>query len=290
MKVLADLHHGVLWEGLAMLFEDRYGWEMRAWVDGYYVTEPGWHWVDFPPREITCLTTEEAREWQPDIVLSTVGGTRSAMHDLSKRLDAVYVDHVGNQWDGPLGNIVLRSVADNFGSGVLYHPEFHRVPYKPPVGNRIGAFHNSLLTAPACLRLWNMARELFPDWEFVLYGTPETALYPYEVAGAMRECAVIWHDKEADGYGFTVHEAFATGRPVVGHNHYREKLAGPLWTDRTAVTLHDDVVPLAGLLEDAERRERMGIAARSRFEELVNFDAEAAAVHEYLSAHVKVAA
>lgn len=286
MKVLADLHHGVLYEGLAMLFEDRYGWEMRAWVDGYYVTEPGPRWVDFPPREITALTTDHAEWWRPDYVVSTVGRTRHAMKDLAHLWGAVYVDHVGNAWDEPIGDLVLRSVAGSY--GIPYHPEFHRVEYRDPSGNRIGAFHNSLATSP-CRELWDEAQSLFRDWDFVLYGTPDNPLYPWQVAEAMRDCAVIWHDKEADGYGFTVHEAFASGRPVVGHNHYQGKFAEPLWTIETAITLSDSVRPLNDLLVFPERRTRMGRSAIANFDLHVDFDREAQDVFDYLMLPLAVA-
>lgn len=49
MRVLADYHHHDLFESLAILFEDRLGWELyrpigMEWFDeGYWNFERAWH-------------------------------------------------------------------------------------------------------------------------------------------------------------------------------------------------------------------------------------------------------
>ena len=270
MRVVADLHHGVLWEALALLLEDRFGWELVPWVDGHYVKEPGPLTVDFPPRRIVAQTTEQIES--ADLVIATTTLNRQPMKALAQEFGAVYVDHVGNAWDAPIGDHVLRSVQGDY--GLLYHPEFHRVPYSEPKGNRIGAFHGSLAVSP-CRAHWDRAQREHPEWDFQLYGVADNPLYPWQVAQAMSECFAIWHDKDADGYGFTVHEAFASGRPVIGHAvHYAGKLAEPLWQRGVTYLEPDDDLSKA----DAA----MGQRALARFEALVDFDAEADAIREYL--------
>lgn len=275
MRVLTDLHHGVLYEALAMLIEDRWAGELHPWVDGYYVTQPGPQVVDFPPRSIVALTTVEAEAWRPDYMVATVPLTRGPLRDLAHRLGATYVDHVGNAWDGPLGDRALRSVAGDFGQ--VYHPEFHRIAWTPPpAGYRVASFHSSFETS-GCRGLWDTARAAWPNVEFVMYGTADAPLYPFEVAQARADCTAIWHCKDADGYGFAVHEAFAAGRPVIGHaSHYRGKLAEPLWD------YHIEPTDMAGIEAALGAPEALGRLALDRFEGLVNFDAEAAAVAGYL--------
>jgi len=267
MRVLTDLHHGVLYEALAMLFEDRLDGELRVWQDGYYVRGSEHH-ADFPPRKVAVLSTDQVRAWQPDIVLSTVGGTRLRMRDLAHEIGATYVDHIGNAWDEPISERVLWSVQHE--DVAFYHPEFHRVPWTVPKGRRIGSFHASFEHSQ-CREYWNMAKTAHPDYEFVMYGTAEHQLYPWQVADAMASCVAIWHCKDADGYGFTVHEAFASGRPIIGHRyHYEGKLAEPLFR--------------AGQVEPERLDEALfdpewwGRAARRSFEETVDFDAEAARI------------
>lgn len=261
-----------------MLFVDRAilgPAELVGWADGTYHKDTGlgrWGFhTDFPPRTVEIVSTHWLMEHGADIVIATVGGTRGAMRALASDLGALYVDHLGNQVDAPIGSVILRSVAG--GPGILYHPEFHRVPWTPPVGTRVASFHNSFATMP-CRNLWD--RWAGPDWH--LYGTPADALYPYAVAQARSECAVIWHCKDADGYGFAVHEAFASGRPVIGHAyHYAGKLAEPLFVRNvTYVEPEDDV---HGVVANPVT---MGMAAIARFDELVDFVGEATTIAEYL--------
>jgi len=270
VRVLLDRHHGVLHEALCILFEDRFGWETAVWIDGQYVTGPPM--MDFPPRTSLTLSSETVREWRPDFVIASVFGTRQPMKALAKEVGAVYVDHVGNAWDAPISDHALRSVAGDY--GILYHSEFHRVPYTEPTGNRIGSFHGSLAVSP-CRAHWDRAHREHPEWDFQLYGVAENPLYPWQVAQAMADCFAIWHDKDADGYGFTVHETFASGRPVIGHaGHYAGKLAEGLWERGVTYLEPDDDLSKA----DAA----MGQRALARFEALVDFDAEADAIREYL--------
>jgi hypothetical protein len=268
VRVVADLHHGVLWEAHAILFEDLFGWELIPWVDGHYVTEPGPLTVDFPPREIVAQTTEQIE--LANLVIATTSVNRSKMKTLAQELGGRYLDHVGNAWDAPISDHCLRSVQGDY--GLLYHPEFHRVPYRKPKGNRIGAFHGSLAVSP-CRSFWDKAIEHYPQYDFQLYGTTENPLYPWQVSKAMRDCLAIWHDKDADGYGFTVHEAFASGRTIIAHGtHYDGKLAGALFEKGATYLEPDDDLSVLD----------MGAAARARFEALVDFDAEADAIRSYL--------
>jgi hypothetical protein len=277
VKVLTDLHHGVLFESLAMLFVDRAilgPAELLVWVDGYYVTNPGIIHADFPPREVRAVTTEYLKDHRPEYVIATAGTNRHPMRDLAERLGARYVDHLGNQDDQPIGDLVLRAMLGDREQGLTYHPEFHRLRWSKPEGRRVGAFHASFLTLP-CRSDWD--RVASDEW--VMYGTPETALEPWQVAKARKDCIAAWVCKDADGYGFAVHEAFASGRAVIGHaSHYEGKMAELLFVrGETYLEPGDDLGPM---LADPVP---MGRAAFDRFDELVNFDAEAAAIADYLS-------
>ncbi len=262
-----------------MLFMDRAilgEAEVVGWADGTYQPDRGTgRWAfhsDFPPRSVEIVNTHWLMEHGADIVIATVGGTRPGMAALAQDLGALYVDHYGNMGDVPRGGVLLRSV---FGAGgVLYHPEFHRVPWTPPSGQRVGSFHASFPTLVDCFQRWRDLRT--EDWH--VYGTLENPLFPHEVAQRRSDCAAIWHCKDADGYGFGIHEAFAAGRPVIGHAyHYADKLAEPLFVRGvTYVEPGDDV---RGVIASPVT---MGMAAAARFDELVDFDGEAEAIAEYL--------
>ena len=255
-----------------MLFEDRLGGELRVWQDGIYVTGDSVT-QDFPDRHLRVITSSEAIAWEPDLVIASAGPSRQRMRSLAGECRGRYVDHIGNAWDEPIQGTILRSVSGD--QGVLYHPEFHRVPWKQPKGGRIGSFHASFVTSQ-CRTHWDRAAAEHPEYEWIMYGTAEHSLRPFEVADAMSRCTAIWHCKDADGYGFTVHEAFASGRPVIGHaSHYAGKLAGNLFVDGY-------VEP-----ENYEQALRspvaLGMAAKHVFESIVDFDAEARIVADYLA-------
>lgn len=258
-----------------MLFLDRLGYEdLVAWADGTYhkpdAPQSDFH-SDFPGRVVSIVTTDWLKEHGADIVISTVSGTRQPMKALAKELGALYVDHVGNVWDAPIGDVVLRSVAGSY--GLEYHPEFHRVPWTPPQGRRVGSFHSNFAVMD-CKRDWDRLKT--PEWE--LYGVPENPLYPWEVAPARAACAAIWHCKDTDGYGFAVHEAFAAGRPIIGHaRHYEGKFAEPLFIHGVTYLEPDD-----DIFRAIEHPVDMGLNARERFDALVDFATEADAIRSYL--------
>jgi hypothetical protein len=173
--------------------------------------------------------------------------------------------------------VVLRAAYGKGTEGLVYHPEFHRVPWVPPTGNTIGAFHASF-QGLKCATLWAEAERRHPEYRFVQYGTADALLRPHEVAQARSDCIAIWHCKDADGYGFGVHEAFASGRAVIGHaSHYAGKLAEPLWWDKvTHLEPGDWGTDLAVI----------GAKGRDHFDNLVDFDREAEMVAEYLGSRL----
>lgn len=279
IRIVTDLHHSVLYESLAMLFVDRAilgPAELLVWVDGHYVTRGGPQTQEFGRKPWAMTTAALQETGSVAIVISTVGGTRGAMDTVAGNLGALYVDHIGNAWDEPVGKTVLRAAYGPGEKGIVYHPEFHRAPWTPPVGERIGSFHASLHESP-CGALWHAERTKHPEYEWTAYGGSGRLLRPADVAHARAGCIAQWHCKDADGYGFGVHEAFAAGRAVIGHGyHYRDKLAEPLFVRGSTY------------LEPGEWGDftEIGYNAVERFEELVDFNAEAQTVKAYLEARL----
>ena len=106
-----------------------------------------------------------------------------------------------------------------------------------------------------------------------------------DVGTLMRSYGWAWHDKvTGDGFGHVIHNWAATGRPLIGHaSHYAGQMAGPLWEDGvTAIDLDRHAVSeLPALLETLDNV-AMGHAIRDRFEELVDWEAEADEVRQLL--------
>ena len=127
MKVLVDYHHADLYESLAMLFEDRFGWELYRpyglewWDDGYWNYERhmphgrdiaaqylspwgsdkdlGDHFErddeSHPGRILKLLTLEQALE--VDIVIASLTENEEGFHRFAKSIGAKFGLQLGNQ-------------------------------------------------------------------------------------------------------------------------------------------------------------------------------------------------
>lgn len=157
MKVLADFHHQSLFESLAMLFEDRFGWQLyrpygMEWYDnGIWQFERAWHgdavarqylqaWPDdvdagdhferrdtMYPRVHKLLTVEQARDLRPDIVLATLTENEIGWCGFAREIGSKYGIQVGNQdADNQYGLIDFA----------MFSTTRHAYPWKPYVTYR----------------------------------------------------------------------------------------------------------------------------------------------------------
>jgi hypothetical protein len=273
--VLADWHHPGLYESLAMLFEDRFGWQLFSpvgmdWADqGYWrFTHEKWKAADYlnagnssqldgwsqqpqpeyPERMRKMVTLAEADALQPDVVVATVPAHDHSFRKLADRYGARYVYQMGNakQPMSRHADLILASVQVPSRSGVIrYHQEFsqalfRRQPISAPQPN-VSSFMLRLESA-SCAHDWLSSA---PGIEWHAWGgeDPRAATYlsPMAcIAEKMTEAGFIWHDKRiGDGYGHVLHNAAALGRPLIGHSsHYRYKLGAPYWANlRTCIDL-----------------------------------------------------
>ena len=137
MRVLADYHHSDLFESLALLFEDRYGWELfrpagMEWFDeGYWNFERKFHgdavakqylaiWKDdryagdhfrrddttHPGRILKGVTLEQARSQSWDIVLCTISHNESGFARFAAEVGAHYGIQAGNV--GQIANVAVE--------------------------------------------------------------------------------------------------------------------------------------------------------------------------------------
>lgn len=135
IRVLCDAIHADLLESLAILFEDRFGWELYTphgleWYDagiwrferetlgdavarqflqphhddvtidpafGWGVARPG---TTHPNRIQNRLTLDDARDLRPDIVLSTLAENDLGLHAFAGEVGAHFGVQVGNQGQG----------------------------------------------------------------------------------------------------------------------------------------------------------------------------------------------
>ena len=171
MKVLSDYHHGDLYESLAMLFEDRFGFELympigMEWFDaGIWQHEKhfhgneiahqyldqwgsdkncGDHWEredwQHTGRVLKQVTLEQFRAQKFDIVLATLTENEAGLHRVAKEVGAKFGMQLGNQGAPCRYDLAeFRDVLDDSSqlSGMSLCHVSPRVQYQRPVLLRV---------------------------------------------------------------------------------------------------------------------------------------------------------
>jgi glycosyltransferase involved in cell wall biosynthesis len=275
------------------------------------------------------LTLEAAREWKPDIVMASVAHNHEGFHRFAREVGAKFGLHLGNvrfsdldmaedRWDladfGILTSIMPRPIPKPH---VVVHQEFSLKDFRhePPPDNErmvVSSFVNCFPETPA-YPMWQATAPLRPEYDWRVYGAYGSAPEDQYACGNIDKCAgvgdamrasdVAWHTKVwSDGFGHVIHNWFAVGRPVIGHEFYYKggvtpdgrpilpQLAGPLWEegvtsfDLTARSPDEVVGIIDRLYNDPDLRLRMGENAARRFREVVDFDEEEQAIRRMFEA------
>lgn len=325
MKILSDRHHSGLAKSLIMLFQKRLGYELyfqkgMEWYPEFWALQPFKETaVQYLERELEGLpgvTLEEFKNTKFDALLCSVPQHVPMwikLRDLYQP-QAKLIFQVGNTWafdnSFPIKNILASAAIPNLPgfNTVTYHEEFDLSIFKPqdPTTNKkIYSFINCLNVVDIYKKDWELfldLEKLMPDWEFKSFGGQCRDGWfngPQEVADKMKEATFIFNCKtNGDGYGFTLHEAAAMGRPIITRfSDYKDKLAEPLLTSFTSV-LVDNRTPsqiaeqLEALVYFTQNKdiinsplnvESMGIAISKAFTENVDFDKEEVLIRDFLS-------
>lgn len=271
VNVLADYHHPALYESLALLFEDRFGWNLYRprgaewWDQGYWSfinLGMSLDWTDFLgvgrdwkdtglygelpgeqyPRPMKGVSLWEARATTWDYVLTSVWENQQGFARFAKESGAQFVHQIGNaahavDWRLPAKYMISATLDARKQPAVVYHQEFDLKTFKyqkPGRNRRVSNFVLRFDWQTEAYAQFVQARGLAPDFQWSDYGSLYGELVKQtDVAKAMSEAAFIWHDKPiGDGFGHAIHNAAAVGRPIVGHaRHYNGRLAEPFWRD-----------------------------------------------------------
>lgn len=162
MRVLADFHHADLYESLAILFEDRFGWELyrptgMEWFDeGYWNFErnahgdavarqylaiwdgdrdSGDHWerddATHPGRILKGVTLEQARSQPWDIVLCTLTHNEAGFARFASEVGATFGIQAGNV--GQIASVGIEGAGWDKVKFVLASTTFGEAPPVPHV-------------------------------------------------------------------------------------------------------------------------------------------------------------
>lgn len=322
MRVLADYHHDDLYYSLHLLFAQRLGfelyqpvgmeWKQQGYWDyghipevwGQYLgdhritgTASDHHWLYNHRHDLSYrgLTLEQFKANPCDIILSSTTNNDTAYDRLQKELapKAKRIAHVGNVGQMThVPNVLLTTawVHPSYKSYVQVHQEFDLDVYAwadPVNRQRVTSFVNCLPVSDYW-GLYNKLQAALPEFEFSSHGIicPQGNVDKKQlIAKLMQNSAFGFHAKAGDGYGHTVHNWYACGRPtIVNLRVYAQGIAG--WLMEDGVTCIDaekpDAVERIRFFSQPEQHDRMCRAAYQRFKDVVNFDAEELKVREWL--------
>ena len=294
---------------------------LTPWGSDERDAESGLHRRFDPSHERwqNLVTLEEARILRPDIVMASVAHNHEGLHRFARETGAKFGLHLGNvrfsptdmaedRWDlADFGIVTSILPAPVDKPHVVVHQEFslddfrHETPV-PHERMAVSSFVNCFPENRNAYEGWKAVAQTRPQYDWKVYGAYGSVPEDEYAAGNLNKCAkvgdamrasdVAWHTKQwSDGFGHVIHDWFAVGRPVVGHEwYYRNQLAGPLWQEGvTSFDLTDKSVDeVAGIIDrlhdDTDLRLRMGENAAARFREVVDFDEEEQAIRRMFEA------
>ena len=223
-----------------------------------------------------------------DVIISSVACHDDLYARLAKEKGAKHIAQTGNihQRSNAVNQLVSNGLIPTQ-HHVKYHPEFELNLFrfeKPPESKRITTFLNCLKFHREDYKQWLLLKKELP-WDMKSYGgqCDDGGLHEIAtIAEEFRKSNFIWHCKsEGDGYGFVVHYAFATGRPlIINYNAYADKPAGELMKHGETIIDMGQFNPsglakyVTELLNDRPRYEAMCERVRAVFDEKVNFAKE----------------
>ena len=138
--------------------------------------------------------------------------------------------------------------------------------------------------------LWTGLKDALPGYTFKDYGINNTCgmLEERNMPQAYHDCALTWHFKTYDGYGFSLLQSIALGRlPIVPRRFHRYRTAGRyLVNNLTCFETEWDVGEIANVIkyftESLDRANMYSEACFNAAKALFNWDLESHRVKEFL--------
>ena len=275
----------------------------------YHVDDPG-----HPGTTHKAITLAAFKETPFDLIVSTYGPPHDHAYDLLQRLyqpKAKRLAQMGNwQQQSHVGHVLHSAPWTAPGAGaptnqqrLHYHQEIDLALYRhepPPVVESLGVdpFPRqiksmvNLLPAP---QIYAAFKAALPEATFRAHGVGDNCTDgilkgAVEVSAAMRQSHLGWHIKPFDGFGHTAMGWMATGRGVItrmdeiqeyGHDAPRLFVPGETCIAIQGWDVEAGATKIRRALEPDECV-RYGAAARARFDEICNYDAEEIEIRRFL--------
>lgn len=267
--------------------------------------EAGTYWVADPGLKSfhRAATLDFFTKHEFDYILASIPAHVEPFKALRDKYwpNAKLIVQMGNNWSleryrdfNVLASIAPQPASRNV---MFYHQEFDlNVFYDSPVApaRNIYSFVNVIEKTGLGWRDYQDLKRLMErlGWKVRAYGgqCPDGNMTgAFELAAKMREASFIFHVKPGgDGFGHIIHNAYAVGRPLITRpSHYRGQLAERLLVPGTFVDLDRYSGPevkniLTQLMLHPDDLVTMGKAAAARFDEVVDYGKQAAAIGAWL--------
>lgn len=294
-----DKIHGQGW-----LAWDRYE-PIKVGDNEFSIVEAGERFV------VKRITLDQFKKMEFDYILPTVYNNEVPFIKLRDQFQpkAKMLRNFGNADDVTSGKIpnLLNSTIES-----PWYPDFlHRIDlskfnvvtwrqeintdvfcWTPPPGNKV---ITSLLAGPKCALdspTWDHHKQALWEFKWMQHGTggDQGRIPESDVPNAFKRSDFVWHVKfRGDGYGHTIHHAYATGRPcIVRGSYYKECIAEPfLVHDYSCIDLEKE--NYQGFLKkmrywaEPDHLLEMSKNAYGLFKKHVNFDKEFEDVKAFLA-------
>jgi hypothetical protein len=238
------------------------------------------------------LTFEGFKKMDFDFVIGSVIQHEAPYIELVRfyHPKAAYIRQMGNihdTCDYTICRNVMNSTTNVVPEGintVNYNQEFSLEDYRfsPVTDTHVIKSFLHVFPETKDYPLWKAMKAAMPDWTYEAHGalcddgnTPSAGM-----PAAIRSSAFVAHLKWwGDGFGHTIHNSAACGKPIVTKSEYfRGMMAGRLLEDGvTSIDITDDVAKNAEKLRyyaEPDRYYELSCNMYDRFKQVVDFDAD----------------
>lgn len=239
------------------------------------------------------ITLEGFQRIHFDIVLCSIPNHIKPFQRLISRYQphAKFIFQAGNNWGGIKTKNLLTSSKTTYSvipesNTVFYHQEFDTSVFRPgPCKNPRSII--SLQHLSDSIDRLNKLKKYLPAWTIKAYGAgmPYGPVPSLDIPQLLRDIGFVWHVKKNEGYGYNIHHAFASGKPMIVEYQANQGMtpADLYKLDLTVLDCNQPLEQMAKKLEHmANIYDMYSQKVYNQFINIVDFDKEEIAIRKFI--------